>query len=91
MFCLFKILKSLKRILWILQRTYHFLNFSPLLIHVLHFALIFLSEAETYFCIFEMLEISRETFKKLIQEKNSDKFKYLSYFHLAREDFEKLI
>jgi len=52
-------------------------------------ALFLLSEAEAYFCVFEMLEISRNAFNTINQEKKTNKLKYLWYFHMNFEDFDR--
>lgn len=80
---------SLRRILFIIQKTCPYITYCPLLVHVLHIFLIFLTESETYFCVLEMLEISKNTFKTMNIGKTLNRFKYLWYFHLSVEDFEK--
>ena len=52
-------MKALKRILWVIKETCFFLNYSPMIIQILNILLIFLTEAEAYFCIKTMIETSK--------------------------------
>lgn len=57
------ILKALKRLLWILKKT-ELIEYSPLLIHILSFLILFLHESETYFIIKILIKESKIIYSK---------------------------
>lgn len=71
-----------------MKETCYFLNYNPMIIQIISLFLIFLTEAEAYFCIKNILESSQTLLKE-----NKDDLKVKSmrwHITLEAQDFEKM-
>ena len=76
--------------LWIIKETSIYIKYSPMIVHIGFFLLLFLTEAEAYFCLRAMLELSKNSLDETMHSSQISIKRMGWYVTLEQADFLKM-